>query len=85
MGDLLHVQYKVTEQMEGGPLYVQDEKTGAICKLLAVPKLGSLTSKGNEPGKYGFAIFFNPDNVVNYESKVTFVAGEFRKEHLPVY
>jgi hypothetical protein len=86
MGDLLHVVYRVTEETTAiGPFYVQDEATGTICKLVGVPKIGALTSKKTEVGNYGFAVFFNPNNAVNYSSKVTFVAGALRREHLPVF
>jgi hypothetical protein len=86
MGDILHVQYRVTEEMTTSALmYLQDEATGQICKLIGVPKIGALTSKKTEIGNYGFAIFFNPDDVIKYDSKVTFVAGDFRKEHLAIF
>jgi hypothetical protein len=87
MGDLLYVQYIVTEELAAqpyAPMYIQDEATGAVCKLVGMPKIGALTSKKTEVGNFGFAVFFNPNNAVTYNSKVTFVAGTYRKEHLLV-
>jgi hypothetical protein len=86
IGDLVHVYYKMENKMKvPGPVYIQDETTGKIGKVIAVPKIGALmSSRRNKPGNYGFAIFLNPEDVIKTGSLVTFVSGEYRKEHIPV-
>jgi hypothetical protein len=86
IGDLIHVYYKMENKMKAlGPVYVQDETTGKIGKVIAVPKIGALmSSRRSKQGNYGFAIFLNPEDVIKNGSLVTFVSGEYRKEHIPV-
>lgn len=63
---------------------MQDEKTGKICRVAVTPKIGPLMSSRRKPGNYAFCIFHNTDFVVRPGSPVTFVIGEYRKEHIAV-
>ena len=86
VGDLVDVRFKVDEKMKRpGPVYIQDEATGKMCNLAVTPKIGPLRSSRRKPGNYAYCIFQNTDEVIKLGSPVTFVIGEYRKEHiLPV-
>jgi hypothetical protein len=82
-GDLLHARFKVEEKMKRpGPIYVQDEKTGKRCNMAVAPKIGPLMGSRRKLGNYAFCIFHNTDFAVRPGSQVTFVSGEYRKEHI---
>jgi hypothetical protein len=88
-GDIINARFQVNEKMkQPGPTYLQDEKTGTICKVIAAPKIGLLmtriSGRRKNLGNYAYGIFDNPNYVVRPGSLVTFVAGEYRKEHIPV-
>jgi hypothetical protein len=82
-GDLINARFRVDEKMKRpGPIYLQDEKTGKICKIAVTPKIGPLMSSRRKPGNYAFCIFHNTDFAVRPSSPVTLVVGEYRKEHI---
>ena len=85
-GDLITARFRIDEKMRRpGPIYLQDERTGKTCKIAVTPKIGPLmSSRRKKPGNYAFCIFNNIDFVVRPNSHVTFVIGEFRKEHIQV-
>ena len=85
IGDLLHVQFKIDQKMKlPGPFYVQDEKTGKIAHAAMMPKIGALASRRGKAGKCGYGVFLNPDDEIKQGSLVTFVSGEYKKEHITV-
>jgi hypothetical protein len=84
-GDLIHAKYKIADKMKRpGPIYLQDEKTGKICKLAVTPKIGPLMSSRRRMGNYAFCVFNNTDFAIRPNSLVTFVIGDYRQEHIPV-
>jgi hypothetical protein len=84
-GDLLTARYQVEDKMKRpGPIYLQDEKTGKVCKITVAPKIGPLMSSRRKTGNSGFCIFQNTDFAVRPGSLVTFVIGDYRKEHIKV-
>jgi hypothetical protein len=84
-GDLIHARYKIEDKMKHpGQIYLQDEKTGKICKLTVAPKIGPLMSSRRKTGNYAFCIFNNIDFAIRPSSLVTFVIGDYRQEHIPV-
>jgi hypothetical protein len=86
VGDLIDVRFKVDAKMKlPGPVYIQDESTGKIGRVAAVPKIGQILSRKQAVGNYAYGIFLNPDDVVKTGSLVTFVSGGFRLEHIPVF
>jgi hypothetical protein len=86
VGDLIDVRFKIDSKMKlPGPVYIQDESSGKIGRVAAVPKIGQLLSRKQAVGNYAYGIFLNPDDVVKSGSMVTFVSGGYRKEHIQVY
>ena len=86
VGDLIDVRFKIDPKMKlPGPVYIQDESSGKIGRVAAVPKIGQLLSRKQAVGNYAYGIFLNPDDVVKSGSLVTFVSGGFRQEHIQVY
>jgi hypothetical protein len=84
-GDLLNARFKVEDNMrKPGPIFLQDEKTGKICRMTVAPKIGPLMSSRKKSGNSAFCFFENVDFVVKPGSTVTFVMGDFRKEHITV-
>jgi hypothetical protein len=84
-GDLIHARYKIDDKMKRpGSIYLQDEKTGKICKLAVTPKIGPLMSSRRKSGNYAFCVFNNTDFAIRPNSLVTFVIGDYRQEHIPV-
>jgi hypothetical protein len=84
-GDLLNARFKVEDSMrKPGPIYFKDEKTEKICQMTVAPKIGPLMSSRKKAGNSAFCFFNNDEFAVKPGSLVTFVMGEFRKEHIPV-
>ncbi len=85
IGDLVDVRFKIDKKMRlPGPFYLQDEKTGKIARPACMPKIGALASRRGKPGNNGYGIFLNPDEELKQGSRVTFVSGGYKKEHLLV-
>ncbi len=83
VGDLVNARFKIDEKMKRpGPIYLQDESTGKMCKVAVTPKIGPLMSSRKKLGNYAFCIFNNTDDAIKVGSPVTLVLGEFRKEHI---
>jgi hypothetical protein len=84
-GDIINARFKVDEKMKRpGPIYLQDERTGKICRVSVTPKIGPLMSSRRKTGNYAFCFFENNDFAIRPNSPVTFVIGEYRKEHIQV-
>jgi hypothetical protein len=84
-GDLLNARFKVEDSMKKpGPIYLQDEKTGKICRMTVAPKIGPLMSSRKKSGNSAFCFFDNVDFTVKPGSTVTFVMGDYKKEHIIV-
>lgn len=80
---MLNARFTVDEKMrQPGPIYLQDEKTGKICRMAVTPKIGPLMSSRRKAGNSAFCFFQNPDFAVKPGSTVTFVMGNYRKEHI---
>jgi hypothetical protein len=86
VGDLIDVRFKIDEKMRRpGPLYVQDEASGKMCRVASAPKIGLLMSGRKKIiGTHAYGIFINTDDTVKSGSLITFAYGEFRREHIRV-
>ena len=85
IGDLVDVRFKIDQKMKlPGPFYLQDEKTGKIARPACMPKIGPLVSRRGKAGNSGYGIFLNPDDEIKQGSKLTFVSGGYKKEHIVV-
>jgi hypothetical protein len=84
-GDLIDVRYKVEKEMNTpGPVFLQDETTGKIATIVAVPRIGRLMSRKSKVNHIAYGIFINPDESIKVGSPVTLVVGGTRKEHIIV-
>jgi hypothetical protein len=88
IGDMVDVRFKIDPKMcLPGGFYVIDEKSGKIGRPATMPKIGTLANKAkrkSKEGATGFGIFWNPEEVIQPGSLVTFVSGGYRREHIPV-
>jgi hypothetical protein len=85
IGDMIDVRFQIDEKMKlPGGFYIIDEKTQKIGRPAAMPKIGMLANKKAKIGNGGFAIFWNPDEIIHMGSLVTFVCGGYRREHITV-
>jgi hypothetical protein len=84
-GDLLDVRFKVNEKMKTpGPVYIVDEETGKIGRVVQVPKIGNVLTRRQTVGDFAYGIFLNPEDVIKSGSLVTLVSGSYKKEHIKV-
>jgi hypothetical protein len=84
-GDLINARFKVEDSMKRpGPIYLQDDKTGKKLGMTVAPKIGPLMSSRKKSGNFAFCFFNNVDFIVRPGSTVTFVMGDYRKEHIIV-
>ena len=84
-GDLLNARFKVEDKMKKpGPIFLQDEKTGKICRMTVTPKIGPLMNSRKKSGNSAFCFFDNVDFAAKPGSTVIFVMRDYRKEHIAV-
>jgi len=92
-GYFVDFRYKVLDPEKAAPLadkekkpYLIDEATGKQFAVPTTPKLGSLrqTAQKLKAGNVYFMFFSNRSGVLKPGSKVTFVVGDCRLEHLTI-
>ena len=85
VGDFVDVRFKVTpEMLLPGPIFIQDEKTGKVVTVPAVPKIGRLMTGKTKVDNTGFILFKNLDKLIKKKSLITLVIGQFKKEHIKI-